>query len=151
MPRVQALLVSILSIASILSISSITGCATTDPNQPTSLQTAKKPAWAAKATPEDMIVSVSPAGKTLRIAGTAGLVLGTSADAVVNAKYRGPIHEALEGYNPAEVFAGIIEERLEAATGTDIERVSQLGQHRRNELAPGGRRCAVRWLGQERL
>lgn len=127
MSRLHPFTVSMLSIASILSISSITGCATTDPNRPTSLQSAQKPAWAATATPEDMIVSVSPAGKTLRIAGTAGLVLGTSADAVINAKYRGPIHEALEGYNPAEVFAGIIEERLDAAMSTDIERVSQLG------------------------
>lgn len=122
MPRM--LFVSILSIASILSI---TGCATTDRNLPTSIQTAKNPAWAAEATPEDMIVSVSPAGKTLRLAGSAGLLLGTGTDAVVNAKYRGPIHEALEGYNPAEVFAGIIEERLETAMDKGIERVAPLG------------------------
>jgi len=124
MPRPHILVASILSIASVLSI---TGCATTDPNRPTSLQTAKHPAWAAKATPVDMIVSVSPAGKTLRIAGSAGLVLGTGADAVVNAKYRAPIHAALEGYEPAEVFAGIIQERLEAAMSKDIERVAPLG------------------------
>jgi tetratricopeptide (TPR) repeat protein len=124
MPRLQRLALSIVSIASIVSI---TGCATTDPNRPTSLQTSMKPAWAAKATPDDMIVSVSPAGKTLRLAGSAGIILGTGADAVVNAKYRAPIHAALEGYNPAEVFADIIEVRLEAAMNKDIERVAPLG------------------------
>ncbi len=124
MPRLNILAVSVLSIAFLVFIS---GCATTDPNQPTSLQTAKKPAWAAEATPEEMIVSVSPAGKTLRVAGSAGLLLGTGADAVVNAKYRAPIRAALEGYNPAEVFAGIIEQRLEADMNKDIERVAPLG------------------------
>ncbi len=130
MSRLFPRLVSRRSISSILSIASIVlvaGCATTDPNRPTSLQTAQNPTWAVEATPEDMIVSVSPAGKTLRIAGSAGLILGTGADAVVNAKYRAPIHAALEGYQPAEVFAGIIEERLEAAMQKDIERVAPLG------------------------
>lgn len=102
------------------------GCATTDSSRPTSLQTAQSPVWSAKAMPDEMIVSVSPAGKTLRLAGSAGILLGTGTDAVVNAKFRGPIREALKDYNAAEVFAGIIESHLKAAAQKEVPRVAPL-------------------------
>jgi tetratricopeptide (TPR) repeat protein len=103
------------------------GCATVDTPPETVLQSSAKPAWSFKATPAEMIVDVSPAGDTLRIAGTAGMVVGTGADAVVNSRYRGPIRDALEGYDAASVFQDKLDQRLEAAIGPSLERVPTLG------------------------
>ncbi|GMW02525.1 MAG: hypothetical protein AMXMBFR84_36610 [Candidatus Hydrogenedentota bacterium] len=102
------------------------GCATT-PDVPPSLSNAAKPAWSVKATPSDMIVAVSPAGKTLKVAGTTGLVLGSGADAVVNAVYRDRIHDALKDYKPAEAFEKILSERLDAAVTSELKSVAPLG------------------------
>ncbi len=103
------------------------GCATVTEPPETVLRNAARPAWSVKATPAEMIVDVSPAGDTLRIAGTAGMVVGGGADAVVNARYRGPIRDALEGYDAADVFATKLRNRLERSVGASLELVSPLG------------------------
>jgi tetratricopeptide (TPR) repeat protein len=103
------------------------GCATVTEPPDTVLKSAQKPSWSAKAIPAEMIVDVSPAGDTLRIAGSAGMVIGSGADAVVNARYRGPIRDALEGYDAAAVFADKIQARMEGAVGQSLEQVSPLG------------------------
>lgn len=105
----------------------LAGCATVTDPPDTVLRNAAKPSWSVKAIPAEMIVDVSPAGDTLRIAGTAGMVIGGGAEAVVNAKYRGPIRDALEGYDAAGVFAQRLRDRLESAMGSSIEKVSPLG------------------------
>ncbi|MDZ4861800.1 MAG: tetratricopeptide repeat protein [Candidatus Hydrogenedentes bacterium] len=102
------------------------GCATTHEG-PATISESKSPAWSAKAIPNEMQVSVSPAGKTLRVLGSSGMVLGAGADAIVNAKYRAPIHASLEGYDAAEVYKGIIKSRLETALGTTLAEVSPMG------------------------
>lgn len=109
-----------------LALLPVVGCATTAEG-PASLQAAQSPAWSAKAVPNEMIVAVSPAGKSLRVLGSSGIVLGASADAIVNAKFRAPIREALNGYDAAEVFRGIIKSRLEEALGREIAEVAPLG------------------------
>lgn len=102
------------------------GCATTK-DGPASIGTAKSPAWSAKATPPEMQVAVSPAGKTLRVLGSSGLVLGAGADAIVNAKFREPIHNALEGYDAAERFTEIIKTKLESALASNLTEVAPMG------------------------
>ncbi|MBX7256351.1 MAG: tetratricopeptide repeat protein [Candidatus Hydrogenedentes bacterium] len=106
---------------------SFAGCATTKTPPITSLKEAKAPVWSAKAVPGEMIVSVSPAGKSLRIVGSAGIVLGAGADAVVNAQYRKPIHDALEGYDTTAVFKESIAKRLAEALPQGISETAPLG------------------------
>jgi len=108
-------------------MSLLAGCATVTDPPDTVLKSAARPSWSVKATPAEMIVDVSPAGDTLRIAGTAGMVVGGGADAVINAKYRGPIRDALEGYDAADVFAAQLRDRLETTIGTSLKSVSPLG------------------------
>lgn len=102
------------------------GCATTHDGA-TSIGTAKSPAWSAKATPNEMQVAVSPAGKSLRILGSSGLVLGAGADAIVNAKFRAPIHAALEGYDAAEKFKEIVAAKLESVLKSELVEVAPMG------------------------
>jgi tetratricopeptide (TPR) repeat protein len=103
------------------------GCATVDTDRPASLAGANSPAWSAKASPPEMIVAVSPAGKSLRVLGSSGAVIGAGADAIVNARFREPIRKALEDYDAAAVYAGIIEEGLERALKREIAEVAALG------------------------
>lgn len=103
------------------------GCATVDTNRPVSLADAKSPAWSAKASPPEMIVAVSPAGKSLRVLGSSGAVLGAGADAIVNARFREPIRRSLEGYDAASVYADIIRDGLERALNREIPEVAPLG------------------------
>ena len=102
------------------------GCATTREGA-TSIGTAKSPAWSAKATPNEMQVAVSPAGKSLRVLGSSGIVLGAGADAIVNAKFRGPIHDALEGYDAAEKFKEILQAKLESELQSNLTEVAPMG------------------------
>ena len=104
----------------------LAGCATTKEG-PASIGAAQSPAFSAKATPSEMQVSVSPAGKTLRILGSSGIVLGAGADAIVNAKFRKPIHESLEGYNAANKFKEIIQTKLGTAIGEKLVEVAPMG------------------------
>lgn len=104
----------------------IVGCATTKEGAQ-SMASAKSPAWSAKAVPNEMQVSVSPAGKSLRILGSSGIVLGAGADAIVNAKFRKPIHDALAGYDAAETFKNIIKTKLESGIQSGLVEVAPMG------------------------
>jgi tetratricopeptide (TPR) repeat protein len=90
------------------------GCAATLVSDSAALRQARRPAWSLKANPEDLVVAVSPAGKTLRVAGSAGVIVGAGVDAVVNSRYRKAVASVLEGY---DVF-GLIESRIETELGT---------------------------------
>jgi tetratricopeptide (TPR) repeat protein len=70
-----------------------------------------------------MVVRVSPAGKTLRIAGSAGVMVGGSVDALVNDRYRQVIKEATGEWDSAETVEGVVAQRLEAAVGANLTRV----------------------------
>lgn len=114
-------------LAAIVLALGLSGCATVKTKPITSLREAKSPVWSAKAVPGEMIVAVSPAGKSLRVVGSAGIVLGAGADAVVNAQYRKPIHDALEGYDATAVFKECIAKRLTEAMPGGITETAPLG------------------------
>ncbi|MBI2424862.1 MAG: tetratricopeptide repeat protein [Candidatus Hydrogenedentes bacterium] len=100
----------------------VMGCATTS-QAPLAGKSAAKPAYSLRAMNDNMIVAVSPARQTLQIAGSAGLIIGSSISAISNAKYRKPIHDALEGYDAGKVFDERLAARLEAAYGDALARV----------------------------
>ncbi len=76
------------------------GCATRSENkQPISLKNTWLLAWSLDA-PRELTVAVSPAGKTLRIAGSAGLVLGAAFDMTVNVKYKKLVDRLMAGCEP---------------------------------------------------
>ena len=79
------------------------------------LNESQNTAWALRAASEELIVAVSPAQKTLRLAGSSGLVIGTGISAVADDKYRRQMLDALGEYDPALAF----EERL-AGRLTDL-------------------------------
>lgn len=102
------------------------GCATNGVREPSRLGEAKAPAWSLVMRKDDMVVAVSPAGKALRLAGSAGVVVGTAVDAGVNAKYRKRVRDLLEGYDTAAVFEASLESRLKEALGPEAQRVAPL-------------------------
>lgn len=89
----------------------ICGCASRGVEQAReALGTSQNTAWALRAASDELIIEVSPAQKTFRLAGSSGLVIGTGISAVANDKYRRQMRDALQGYDPGLVF----EERLAA-------------------------------------
>jgi tetratricopeptide (TPR) repeat protein len=104
----------------------LSGCATVPEGRPTTLKQAEKPVWSMKDTNGQLAVSVSPAGKSLRLAGSAGLVVGTTVDAAVNAKYRGKIKELLDGYDTGKALDEAFAKRLNESTDGALTRVSPL-------------------------
>ena len=102
------------------------GCATVPEGRPLNLTEAKAPAWSYRSGNDEMVVSVSPAGKSLRLAGSAGLVVGSTVDAAVNAKYRGKIRELLGDYDTAAVIEERLAARLGKAVKTDLDEVSPM-------------------------
>lgn len=115
------------AVVAVATLSLMLGCATTNSDDSASLAEAQKVAWALDANQGEMIVSVSPARQTLQMAGSAGLVVGSSISAVVNDKYRRIVREALTGYDAGAVFEARLAERLDAAMVAELERVSPLG------------------------
>jgi tetratricopeptide (TPR) repeat protein len=116
------------------------GCATTGRPPELTLREAESPVWSINPTNDELIVAVSPAGKTLRIAGSAGLVIGTSVDAVVNARYRNQIEELLGEDDTFEMLLEGLEERLDEAAGSKLTQVAPLSttagyDNRRDALA----------------
>ena len=103
----------------------IGGCATTStPAPPETLKNAAKPAWSFHTPHEDIVVAVSPAGKTMRLAGSTGLLLGAGVDATVNAKYRRQVEELLGDLDTNALFEARVQQRLEEAVGAQLVRVS---------------------------
>lgn len=101
------------------------GCATTSEPIPT-IGTARKPAWSLKDTQDRMIVNVSPARQTLKVAGRAGKVLGTGISIISNARHRKAITAALEGYDAGDVFQQRLATGLREATNGALHRVEVL-------------------------
>lgn len=105
----------------------LAGCATTPQDGARSWREAERPAWSYRARHDEMVVAVSPAGRTLRIAGSAGLVVGTMVDAGVNAKYQRVVAELLDGYDTGAVFEERLAAAVTAAMGAEPVRVQPLG------------------------
>lgn len=88
------------------------GCTTLDTNRPTSIETAAKPAWSARAINSEMIVAVSPVRQSVQVVHSSVALLGAGIDAVVNARHKADILEALGDYDPGAVFEKKVETRL---------------------------------------
>ncbi|MBI1317715.1 MAG: tetratricopeptide repeat protein [Candidatus Hydrogenedens sp.] len=82
------------------------------------LKSAEQIAWTLDSERTEMTISVSPARQTLQIAGSAGLLIGSSISAIQNEKYRKAIEEVLVDYDCSQVFrdklAGRLDEVLES-------------------------------------
>lgn len=102
------------------------GCATTSGPPEVTLREAASPVWSIQHMNEKFQVALSPAGRSLRLAGSAGLVLGTGVDVVVNATYRDNIREMLGEDDTAAILAGALAERLEEAVGEELARATPL-------------------------
>ncbi len=99
------------------------GCATTGRPPSMTLHEADSPVWSVQHANDSLTVAVSPAGRTLRVAGSAGLVLGTSVDAVVNARYRNQIAELIGEVDTAAMLEEGIEQWLQEAVGENLVQV----------------------------
>lgn len=120
---------TLLSVAlvSALLVPALSGCATPRGGQAEALRNATDPAWALRASQDEMIVAVSPARQTLQLAGSTGMVLGASISAVANDKHRRKIESVLEGYDAGAVFETRLTEALGKAVGERLDRVAALG------------------------
>ncbi len=122
----------------------VVGCATTKSDPGEALTEAKSPAWSLKETHDGMIVSVSPVRRSVQIAGASATLLGAGVDAIVNAKHRRAIEEALGDYDPGEYFDAKLSERLGLELGSNLVQVEPFSvsgdyQNRRDvELARYG-------------
>lgn len=83
-------------------------------------------AWAIKGDSDEFRISVSPAGKTLKMIPRVGRVVGTGVDMVVNDKYRLAIKEALGDYSLGKTFVSHLQERLDQVC-PGIKQVSAIG------------------------
>lgn len=102
------------------------GCATKEVYAPDWANQPPDLAWSFKDRHGGLVVSVSPAGKTLRVAGTTGLVLGSAVDATVNDAYEEKLREHLADYDMTAVFRQRLEEALAGALKGPASEVSPL-------------------------
>ncbi len=102
------------------------GCATTPLETPLHPGTGPV-AWSLRGAEDDMVVRISPAGKTLRLAGSAGTLVGGSVDALVNDRYRQRLADAAGDWDSAGAVASIVTARLAAALGDGLLRVPPPG------------------------
>jgi len=91
------------------------------------LREAQQVAWTLDSERSEMTISVSPARQTLQLAGSAGMIIGSSISAVQNEKCRKAIEEALAGYDCGAVFRERLSARLDAALDAELAAVSALG------------------------
>ncbi|MFO7973609.1 MAG: tetratricopeptide repeat protein [Candidatus Hydrogenedentota bacterium] len=102
------------------------GCATTGGPPEITLRDVGAPVWSVQHMNEKFQVALSPAGRTLRLAGSAGLVLGTGVDVVVNATYRDNIREMLGEDDTAGMLAEALGERLDQAVAENLAQAAPL-------------------------
>lgn len=94
------------------------GCEHTSPELAMEvLEQSNSTAWSLRASSNEPMVYVSPAQKTLRLAGSAGNVLGTGISAVANDKYRLQLLDALAGYDAGGYFEQYLRTQLETHLG----------------------------------
>jgi len=82
--------------------------------------------WSFESTNSEITISVSPAGQTLRFAGSAGFITGTLVSAIQNDKYRQAIEEAIGDYDCAAVFEERLAARMDALVDGELVRVNTL-------------------------
>jgi len=115
----------------------IAGCVTTGTVDRAAIAGARRPAWSLDGADDNMVVAMSPARRTLQIAGSAGTLIGAGIAAVSNSRYRRDIESVLAGYDGGAVMEGILKERLSETFGPDLGRVAAprnvVGQKDRNE------------------
>lgn len=103
---------------SVLACLAVFGCATRGVEEArTTLATSERTAWSLRAASDEIIVSLSPAQKTLSLLGSSGIVLGTSISAVSNDKHARRMREALQDYDPGAVFEEWLSARLTEVLG----------------------------------
>ena len=90
----------------------ILGCATTSGKEATRLQEAKAPAWSVHTSQDEMIVAVSPVRQSVQLLGASAAILGAGVDAMVDAKYRDMVRQALGDYKPGKLFEERLTKRL---------------------------------------
>ena len=114
-----------------------TGCVGTSADRGIeALQESTSTAWALDAASIEPVVAVSPAQRSLRIAGSAGTVIGTGITAVENDRYRRMVLEGLGDYSPGDLFETYLRDSLTEAFGDNevAPLGSTAGYHSRREV-----------------
>lgn len=101
----------------------LAGCATPRQTPEQALHSSPAPAWSMEARPDRFVVSISPARQTLQLAGSTGLILGSSISALSNAKHRRAMEEALGTFDAGKVLDERIQAALNEALGPQAKRV----------------------------
>lgn len=140
-------------VLTVLMITFLAGCVSTSPQQGVeTLAQSSSTAWSLDAASSEPAVSVSPAQRSLRIAGSAGNVIGTSITAVANDRYRRMVLDALGEYDPGAQFEAYLVENLTEHVGDN--RVAPLGSiagyHSRRD-AVAARYSRIADLGHDAL
>lgn len=109
-------------------------------------------AWALSSASVEPVVAVSPAQRSLRIAGSAGTVIGTSITAVENDRYRRMLLDGLGDYAPGALFEAELRAHLAEHFGDNevAPLGSTAGYHSRREVT-GARFSRLGNLGHESL
>jgi len=111
----------------ILGLSILTAaCATAPEQKMTSISDAGRAAYFVKDSSRELVVAVSPAGRTMRIGGTWGSLLGAGVDAVVNERYQERLEEVID-YDIGEMFTGRLETRLKDEITAELVEVAPPG------------------------
>ncbi len=92
-----------------------------------SFSAVKSPAYSVSSHQDELIIAVSPAGQSLRIAGSYGTVLGVGIDAISNSKYRRAIADTIADYDAKAVFIERLNKRLAEVFEGGIDETAPLG------------------------
>jgi len=136
-------------VAAVLSVAVMTGCATTRPTVTEALAAADTTAWAVKGAGDELTVSVSEAGRTIKLIPRVGKVAAISVDAMVNDKYRVAIREALEDYDLEEVFVSKLRDGLEQNAPHRLAQVGPLTSTVGYHTAQDAQAARLKRLGKE--
>jgi len=136
-------------VAVVLSVALMTGCATTRPTVTEALEEADTTAWAVKGAGDELTVSVSEAGRTIKMIPRVGKVAAISVDAMVNDKYRVAIREALEDYDLKEFFVSKLRDGLEQSAPNRLVQVGPLTSTVGYQTAQDAQAARLERLGKE--
>jgi len=136
-------------VAAVLSVTVVTGCATKSPTITEALSGAEMTAWAVKGAGDELTVSVSEAGRTIKLIPRVGKVAAISVDAMVNDKYRVAIRAALEDYGLEEVFVSKLRDGLEQSAPNRLVQVGPLTSTVGYHTAQDAQDARLRRLGKE--
>ena len=136
-------------VAAALSVAVMTGCATTRPTVTEALGEADTTAWAVKGARDELTVSVSEAGRTIKMIPRVGKVAAISVDAMVNDKYGVAIREALEDYDLKDFFVSRLREKLEQNAPNRLVQVGPLTSTVGYQTAQDAQAARLERLGKE--